>query len=147
MAAKLSDTPSLALSVVSLYWFATGSAKAPLPRKTLAMPLDDREQRILAEIERQFYEDDPELAKAVKNIDRSRGFGIRLPLLGLIGGLAIVVAFFTSQTFVALAGFTVMVLSATALVQEIRRRGWGLEERGADDEERPAWPRWPFGRR
>lgn len=81
------------------------------------MPLDDREQRILAEIERQFYEDDPDLVQAVKNIDRSRGIGIRLPLVGLIGGLAIVVAFFTSQTLVALAGFTLMVVSATALAQ------------------------------
>ena len=60
------------------------------------------------------YEDDPDLVQAVKNIDRSRGIGIRLPLVGLIGGLAIVVAFFTSQTLVALAGFTLMVVSATA---------------------------------
>ena len=29
------------------------------------MPLDDHEQKILAEIERQFYEEDPELARAV----------------------------------------------------------------------------------
>ena len=32
------------------------------------MPLDDREQKILAEIERQFYEEDPELARAVDRI-------------------------------------------------------------------------------
>jgi hypothetical protein len=32
------------------------------------MPLDDKEQEILAEIERQFYEEDPQLAHAVKNI-------------------------------------------------------------------------------
>lgn len=110
------------------------------------MPLDDREQRILAEIERQFYEDDPDLAEAVKNIDRSRSYGVRLPVVGLVGGLAIVVAFFTSQTIVALVGFTVMVLSATALVHEIRSRGWtGAEgESGSDDD--LAWPRWPFGR-
>ncbi len=111
------------------------------------MPLDDREQRILAEIERQFYEDDPELAEAVKNIDRSRSFGVRLPLVGLIGGLIIVVVFFTSQTLIALAGFTVMVISATALVHEIRRRGWVLGDDESESEERSSWPRWPFGRR
>lgn len=109
------------------------------------MPLDDREQRILAEIERQFYQEDPELAAAVRNIDRSRSFGIRLPLLGLIGGLAIVVAFFTSQTLVALAGFTLMVVSATALVQELRRRGFGTKDRVTISEGRSG-PRWPFGR-
>ncbi|HLU53486.1 MAG TPA: DUF3040 domain-containing protein [Acidimicrobiia bacterium] len=113
----------------------------------MRMPLDDREQRILAEIERQFYEDDPDLVQAVKNIDRSRGIGIRLPLVGLIGGLAIVVAFFTSQTLVALAGFTLMVVSATALAHEIRRRGWSLGEPDSGSEDRSIWPRRPFGRR
>ncbi len=111
------------------------------------MPLDDREQRILAEIERQFYEDDPELATAVRNIDRTRSYGVRLPLVGLVGGLAIVVAFFTSQTLVALAGFTLMVVSATILVQEIRRRGWGPASRDEDGQEPPDWSRRPFGRR
>lgn len=111
------------------------------------MPLDDREQRILAEIERRFYEDDPELVEAVKNIDRSRGFGVRLPLLGLIGGLAVVVAFFTSQTVVALAGFTVMVVSGTALVHEIRRRGWSMGDSDSGSDDQSSWPRRPFGRR
>lgn len=109
------------------------------------MPLDDREQKILAEIERQFYQDDPELAAAVRNIDRSRSFGIKLPLLGLIGGLAIVVAFFTSQTLVALAGFTLMVVSATALVHELRRRGFGSRGSAAP-RQTSRGPRWPFGR-
>ncbi|HSG78675.1 MAG TPA: DUF3040 domain-containing protein, partial [Acidimicrobiia bacterium] len=31
------------------------------------MPLDDREQRILEEIERQFYQEDPKLAETVRN--------------------------------------------------------------------------------
>jgi hypothetical protein len=109
------------------------------------MPLDDREQRILAEIERQFYEDDPELAAAVRNIDRSRSYGVRLPLLGLIGGLVVVVAFFTSQTLVALAGFTLMVVSATALVQELRRRGFGSRAREGSNQN-GSGSRWPFGR-
>lgn len=111
------------------------------------MPLDDREQRILAEIERQFYEDDPELAEAVKNIDRSRTYGVKMPLVGLIGGLIVVVAFFTSQTLIALAGFTVMVISATVLAQELRRRGWDQSEDGVSDDDSLAWPRWPFRRR
>ena len=50
------------------------------------MPLDDHEQRILEEIEKQFYEEDPALAHAVRNIDRSGRFGVRLPLVGVIVG-------------------------------------------------------------
>lgn len=111
-----------------------------------AMPLDDREQRILAEIERQFYEDDPELARAVKNIDRSSRFGIRLPLVGLVAGLIVVVVFFTRQTVVALVGFGLMVASATALVQAIWMKGWGDSDGSEDAQDGPSSSRWPFGR-
>ena len=61
--------------------------------------------------------------------------------------LAIVVAFFTSQTLVALAGFTLMVVSATALAHEIHRRGWSLGDPDSGSEDRSIWPRRPFGRR
>jgi|FLYL01.1.fsa_nt_gi type IV secretory pathway TrbD component len=98
------------------------------------MPLDDHEQRILAEIERQFYEEDPALAHAVRNIDRSGRFGVRVPLIGLIAGMVIVIVSFTSQLWVAVAGFALMVLSATALVHGIRTRG-GLRK----DEDRRSW--------
>jgi hypothetical protein len=87
------------------------------------MPLDDREQRILAEIERQFYEEDPDLAHAVKNIDRSAKFGIRLPVLGVVIGAAVVILTFSFSTLLGLAGFLLLVVSATALVHGIRSRG------------------------
>ena len=86
------------------------------------MPLSDREQKILAEIERHFYEEDPAFAHAVRNIDRSRRLGLRLPLLGAITGLVIIGATFTRSTFIALAGFAVVVVSATYLVQALRAR-------------------------
>ena len=86
------------------------------------MPLSDREQKILAEIERHFYEEDPALANAVRNIDRNRRIGLRLPLLGAIAGLVIIGATFTRSTIVALAGFAVVVVSATYLVQALRVR-------------------------
>ena len=47
------------------------------------MALDDKEQKILADIERQFYEKDPELARAVKRIERPARVGLRLSLLGV----------------------------------------------------------------
>ncbi|MEX2280194.1 MAG: DUF3040 domain-containing protein [Acidimicrobiia bacterium] len=86
------------------------------------MPLDDHEQRILDEIERQFYEEDPDLALAVRNIDRSGRFGVRYPLVGLVVGMVLVLATFTTSTPLALLGFVLMVASATALAYGIRNR-------------------------
>lgn len=103
-----------------------------------AMSLDDREQQILAEIERQFYADDPDLANAVKNLDRFGRFGVRLPLVGLLAGLALLLATFTSSQFLGVLGFALMAVSATALVHGIRSRG-GLRtggEQGPDDSRR-----------
>ena len=100
------------------------------------MPLDDREQRILAEIERQFYEEDPGLAHAVRNIDRSGRFGVRLPLLGLVVGIVVVLVAFTVSTLVAVAGFVLMVVSATALAHGIKARG-GLAALGSGGAHRP----------
>jgi len=92
------------------------------------MPLDDKEQRILAEIERQFYEEDPELARAVQRIERPHRFGVRLSAIGAIAGLAIIV-YFISETYIAAAGFVLLVVSATSLVQALRSRGWSSTPR------------------
>jgi uncharacterized membrane protein len=91
------------------------------------MPLDDKEQRILAEIERQFYEEDPELARAVEKIERPARIGVRLSLVGVIIGLAVVIAY-VSITPIAVAGFALLVASATALVNALRIRGWRYEK-------------------
>ena len=76
------------------------------------MALDDHEQKILAEIERQFYEEDPELARAVRQIAKPSRVGVRLAMLGVVAGLAIVIAFFASNTVVAFLGFGLLVGSA-----------------------------------
>jgi hypothetical protein len=96
------------------------------------MPLDDKEQRILAEIERQFYEEDPELARAVEKIERPSRIGVRLSLLGVIVGLAIVITYI-SITWVAVVGFAVLVGSATSLVNALRIRGWRYEKSEPED--------------
>lgn len=96
------------------------------------MPLDDKEQRILAEIERQFYEEDPELARAVEKIERPSRVGVRLSLLGVIVGLAIVITYI-SITWVAVIGFAVLVGSATSLVNALRIRGWRYEKSEPED--------------
>lgn len=96
------------------------------------MPLDDKEQRILAEIERQFYEEDPELARAVEKIERPSRIGVRLSMLGVIVGLAIVIAY-VSITWIAVAGFALLVASATSLVNALRLRGWRYERSEPED--------------
>ena len=96
------------------------------------MPLSDREQKILAEIERHFHEEDPALARAVRNIDRNPRTGLRLPLLGAVSGLVVIGATFTSSTWLALIGFALLVVSATYVAQAMRARG---EDSSNDDEE------------
>lgn len=87
------------------------------------MPLDDKEQKILKEIERQFYEEDPELARAVNRVERPSRFGARLSLLGIIVGLAVVIVYI-DLTWLAAIGFALVVASATSLVNAVRARGW-----------------------
>lgn len=98
------------------------------------MPLDDKEQEILKQIERQFYEENPELAHAVRRVERPTKIGARLALLGVIVGLAIVVAY-VSNTVVAVFGFALLVASATALVNAVRARGWRSAEIEEQEEE------------
>jgi len=98
------------------------------------MPLSDREQKILAEIERHFYEEDPALAHAVRNITRKARLGVRLPVLGVIAGIVIIALTFTTETLVALLGFALLVASATVLVHSIRARNY---EADGEDESNP----------
>ena len=97
------------------------------------MPLDDNEQKILEEIERQFYEENPELARAVRRIQRPARVGVQLSLLGVVLGLVVVIAFI-SNTVVAILGFAVLVASATSLVHALKTRGWRSAEPAPDDE-------------
>ncbi len=86
------------------------------------MPLDDREQKILAEIERQFYEEDPELARAVENIDKTPMVRVRLAVLGAALGLAVILFFFAQNIIFALVGFAVLIASVSVLVPVLRER-------------------------
>ena len=97
------------------------------------MPLDDKEQRILEEIERQFYEEDPDLARAVQRIERPSRIGMRLSIVGIIAGLAIVIAY-VSVTWIAVVGFALVVASATSLVNAMRARGWRETEEETSEE-------------
>ena len=98
------------------------------------MPLDDREQRILEEIERQFYADDPKLAETVRDARLAAGSGrqARLALFGFVVGLGLMIGFFTRITWVALVGFGIMVASAVTVSSVIRHRaGVGVASPGS----------------
>jgi len=99
------------------------------------MALDDNEQKILAEIERQFYEEDPELARAVRQISKPSRIGVRLAMLGVVAGLAIVIAFFASSTWIAFVGFALLVGSAAALVTGLKSRAWRSSDAERQGEE------------
>jgi len=88
------------------------------------MPLDDREQRILEEIERQFYEEDPKLAETVRTASLASLSGRRLKwaLVGLVVGTGRMFGFFTRNTLIALLGFGLMVVGLVGLVAVARRR-------------------------
>ncbi|HEX9978416.1 MAG: DUF3040 domain-containing protein [Actinomycetota bacterium] len=88
------------------------------------MPLDDREQRILEEIERQFYQEDPKLAETVRDATLASvaGHHAKWAALGFIAGVALMLGFFTRITLVALGGFAAMVVSLVWMVAILRRR-------------------------
>ena len=98
------------------------------------MPLDDREQRILEEIERQFYEEDPKLAEAVRSTTLASVFSRQLKwaLLTLAVGLGLMLGFYTRFVPVALLGFIVMVLSVVWIAAIVQRRS-GVGRKPARD--------------
>ena len=110
------------------------------------MALDDHEQKILAEIERQFYEEDPELARAVRQISKPSRVGIRFAILGVVAGLAVVIAFFATNTLVAFVGFALLVGSAAALVTGLKTRAWRSSEEERQGEEPGSGWQDPFRR-
>lgn len=88
------------------------------------MPLDDREQRILEEIERQFYQDDPKLAESVRDarLATSSSRNLRWALVLFVAGVGLMLGFFTRQTLVALGGFAGMVVAVAWIVAILRHR-------------------------
>ncbi len=91
------------------------------------MPLSEEEQRILSEIEQQFYADDPRLAGDisrhslyVESVSRMK----RATLVFLVGVVVLVVTLATAAPFpVAFGGFLVMLGAALWFERSLRRLG------------------------
>lgn len=89
------------------------------------MPLSDREQSILDEIEAQLYASDPELVEQVSRTTLSRHArrNIGWASLGFAAGFVLLVVAFTSSTWIGLAGFGVMMGCASVIVRNVRALG------------------------
>jgi hypothetical protein len=106
------------------------------------MPLDEREQRILEEIERRFYEQDPKLAQTVATTTLSsvRRRRIRWAVVGAVLGMFVMLVTFQRYTWLALIGFIVMLASITWIVPAVA----GRREKKNDRRKRPGgWWRGP----
>ena len=98
------------------------------------MALDDREQQILDEIERQFYEDDPKLAETVATTTLAKisARQLKWAALALLVGGGVMLGFFTRNTPVAAGGFVIMVMAVAWIIAIVQRRtGAGLGAPGA----------------
>lgn len=87
------------------------------------MPLSDREQRILDEIERNLFQEDPDFARGVSEKSSSARY-LRNAKLGgaaFAGGLVLLLVFFSSRLIiVGLAAFGFMVAGLVMLAGSLR---------------------------
>jgi hypothetical protein len=98
------------------------------------VPLSEDEQRILQEIERQFYEHDPDFARQVGNttLTQHASRNLRWSVVGFLGGLVLMLVSFASNLLLGFGGFLLMLGCAVAFERNLRRigKGWTLPGRG-----------------
>ena len=94
------------------------------------MPLSEDEQRILQEIEAQFYANDPQLAQQVSEttLYRHASRNIKWAALGFVVGFVVLLTSFASSLFFGFVGFLAMLGCAFVIVSNLRKMGKaGLE--------------------
>jgi hypothetical protein len=89
------------------------------------VPLSEDEQRILHEIEQQFYESDPAFAREVgkTTLYRHAGRNLKWATLGFVCGFALLIVAFASSLLLGFAGFLVMLGSAVVFERNLRKMG------------------------
>ena len=89
------------------------------------MPLSEDEQRILSEIERQFYEQDPAFARGVSTttLYSHAGRNLKWATLGFVAGLVLMLASFAANLLLGFAGFVVMLVCAVVFERNLRKMG------------------------
>ncbi|HVF74388.1 MAG TPA: DUF3040 domain-containing protein [Acidimicrobiales bacterium] len=89
------------------------------------MPLSEDEQRILHEIERSFYENDPAFARGVSEttLYRHAGRNLKYAAAGFIVGMVVLVASFATSLILGMVGFLAMLGSAFVFERNLRKMG------------------------
>ena len=89
------------------------------------MPLSEDEQRILHEIEQQFYESDPAFARGVgkTTLYRHAGRNLKWAALGFFAGFVLLVGAFATSLFLGFVGFAVMLACAFFFERNLRKMG------------------------
>jgi len=89
------------------------------------VPLSEREQRILAELEESLVRHDPEFAERVRSetVYSHAGRHCKWAAVGFVAGLAILVAFYSQSVAVGLVGVALMFVSAVIFERNLRRLG------------------------
>ena len=87
--------------------------------------MNEDEQRILQEIEKTFYESDPEFADRVRSetVYKHAGRNLKWAALGFIAGLAFTILTFTLSVILGAVGFLVMLSSAFYFERNLRKVG------------------------
>lgn len=94
------------------------------------MPLSEDEERILKDIEREFYENDPDFAREVgeTTLYRHSWRNIKIALVGFVVGLVVLVMALAVSYLLAFVGFLIMLASALVIERNARKMGRaGLE--------------------
>lgn len=90
------------------------------------MPLSDREQQILQEIEDQLYEQDPEFARGVSSTTLQVHLlrNVRRGIAAFLAGFGLlVVFFFQTELIVGIAAFLLMLAGAVYTYDNLRKIG------------------------
>ena len=99
----------------------------------LRMPLSDHEQRILEEIEKQFYEQDPKFARGVATgtLHRSLRRNFRRGIALFVLGVFVLLAFFLQpNVLVGVAAFLIMLAGFTIAFQNLKKLSLERAETG-----------------
>jgi hypothetical protein len=92
------------------------------------VPLSEHEQRLLDQIERQLYADDPKFAAAVRSHDVKSHLSRRIKrfaALLVLGIVALVAGAVIHNVFVGVAGFLVMLAAGLVIARSLQRLGRG----------------------
>lgn len=102
------------------------SAKVFSLKGNAGMPLSDREQQILQEIEDQLYEQDPEFARGVSSTTLQVHLlrNVRRGIAAFVLGFAVLVVFFVkTELFIGITAFLLMLAGAVYTYDNLRKIG------------------------